>query len=527
MATDLQYLAFGIELEILVAFERPDIEVPVPAAGSNKFVTFQYGRFPFGMDEPDAESDISYKHSYWAFGIQNSIMEHMGDILAEAGFPSSLHRENPTCWTIKDDSSVRRVPVESDEFWYVGLEITTPVLSFNTEALEHIQNVVELLNSKSVIDVNSSCGFHVHLSAGLKTPLPFPTLKRLVMFLWDFESQLDSLHPPERSMGEYAKSWRLCSRFSVLFYDKWGISPSVLDGLVELEKAKDSTELIMMLNTNESTRFQAYNLQTLRLFLNPGSKPFGNMQRAMETIEFRQHETLNTERISNWVRLIGEVTQTLGEMLEREFQILLQKVKLETWEKRGWAIRRVVLPKKEKPADKIRPTDENCQTTELVIDRSEDSEKDFRLGKIAAESTFTIIDLLRHLDLNDLADYYQTQRLHDVVGKSQRKHTRWQDWVWAYEIRYTKSGDKLLEAISKLSKAEANLSESKDEVLQAKERVHKAKEYLSENQDRQYTTESYTPEEELEVLKAEHNKASTRLDDARIELDKAEAQVKG
>ncbi len=452
-------------------------------------------------------------------------MEHMENTLAEAGLPTSLLTESPDCWTVKDDSSVRRLPVESDEFWYVGFEITTPVLLFIPEALEHVRQVIELLKSKYMIDVNSTCGFHVHLSAGLKTPLSFPTLKRLVMFLWAFEPQLDSLHPPERSIVEYAGSWRLCSRFSVLFYEKWGILPSVLDGLIELEKAKDSIELIMTLNTIESSRFQAYNLQTLRLFLNPGSNPFGNTHGAMETIEFRQHEgTLDVERILNWVRLIGEVTQKLEGMLESEFQILLQKVKLEMWEKQGWTTRIIVLPKREKRVDEKSPIDGNDQTIE-VVDNSEDVHKETRLGKIAAESTFTIIDLLRYLDLNYLADYFQTKPLHRVVGKRQRKRMSWKDWLWSYEIRCTDSADKMLEAISKLSKAEEKVLKVKDEVSNAEEKTNKVEKKLSEAKESLSTTENKAPEKEIEVLRAEYDKATTGLDNTKIALTRAEAQV--
>jgi len=212
-------------------------------------------------------------------------------------------------------------------------------------------------------------------------------------------------------------------------------------------------------------------------------------------------------------------------MLESEFQMLLQKVKLEMWEKQGWATRIVVLPKREKPTNENNPTDGNDQTTIEVLDNSEDVEKEARLGKIAAESTFTIIDLLRYLDLNNLADYFQTQPLHRVVGKRQRRRMSWQNWLWAYEVRCTESGDKMLEAISKLSKAEENVSKVKEEVLGAEEKMNKAEEKLSEAEDRLSTTENEALEKEIEVLQAEYDKATTRLDNAKIALKRAEAQV--
>ncbi|KAG4424796.1 hypothetical protein IFR04_002144 [Cadophora malorum] len=88
-----------------------------------------------------------------------------------------------------------------------GIEVKSPALVFSSASLELVSEVCRLITNTYLVEVPPSAGLHVHVSAGAG-PFNFRIMQALFVFLWTFESQLLSLHPPGRQQNEYCRNFR-------------------------------------------------------------------------------------------------------------------------------------------------------------------------------------------------------------------------------------------------------------------------------------------------------------------------------
>ncbi|MBQ3170949.1 MAG: amidoligase family protein [Mailhella sp.] len=158
-------------------------------------------------------------------------------------------------WKIVSDASVRG-----------GFEVVSPILHGE-------QGIIEAMKVATALDdagasINRTCGFHVHFDA---SDLDVETIKTIVRRYAEFESEVDAVMPPSRrgDANNYCHS---------------------MAGVVTPSFLRAST--IRELATVQGSRYYKVNLQS---FQRHG------------TIEFRQHSgTVNANKISNWVRFLGE-----------------------------------------------------------------------------------------------------------------------------------------------------------------------------------------------------------------------------
>lgn len=227
---------FGVELEFALAYlnEGESPLVPVdPQETRQVFFPATIAEVEFtrkrlfnlrtGNQKPLKPFQIAEYNYYIAFKSAQRIITNL---LASSGFPADPLMSgfaDPTLWDVKEDGSVEG-PKDSPYRW-LPMEITSPALPFTPASIKAISDVCSLLTQTFITETNLSTGLHVHISAGT-TPIKFGTMKNLLIFLWIFEPQLNTLHPPPRQDNLYCLSLRSQCAMIYNFFDKWGTLPS-------------------------------------------------------------------------------------------------------------------------------------------------------------------------------------------------------------------------------------------------------------------------------------------------------------
>lgn len=183
-------ITFGVELEFLVPFLRPDEVDPAAGTDERRPVTRVSGaRTPFSAVQVE---------------IYGLLKSHNIPVRNSPGSSSEVDRSGATVylpqeWCIDEDQSVaeRR---EGFGYSWASIELRSPVLAANTDSYLHVSQVVTLLRERFRIRVNQSTGFHVHVGMGAD-PLPPRVVHRLAQLLWCADGMLSGLHPPERAVG--------------------------------------------------------------------------------------------------------------------------------------------------------------------------------------------------------------------------------------------------------------------------------------------------------------------------------------
>lgn len=240
------------------------------------------------------------------------------------------------------------------------------------------------------------------MSGGLDEVIAFPTLHRLMLFLWAFGPQIDTLHPESRQISEYCKSMRQISNISQDYYRNQGIMPSALQGLHDLRNATTSMELLKMVE-HRNHRGMICNVHPMKNYLDSSSRvgPFG--WSLTPTIEFHQHEgTLNADRICSWVSLLMLFIEYCQNIDTFSFDQSLKNAVLEKWVKTG--------------------------------DIHEDTEMEALYGKVPAEEggSFMVTGLLEEMALNNLACFYKAH-VFPLVPRPTNLRAGINAWIWAYE----------------------------------------------------------------------------------------------
>ena len=148
-------------------------------------------------------------------------------------------------------------------------------------------------------------------------------------------------------------------------------------------------------------KFAALRINVSNLFWFIESKHDREYNYHPPTIEFRGHEgTLEPARVISWIKTLVSIISFVDTADLESLTYLLQKALDEKWQKQG-------------------------------IDQDEELQAKF--GPIPAEGDFTIIDLLRYMQLDELADFY-SDKIYEFVGIPPIHKPRL--WLWDYEQQY-------------------------------------------------------------------------------------------
>lgn len=83
-----------------------------------------------------------------------------------------------------------------------------------------VQTVCLMLTSKFRINVNSSCGLHVHIGHGAQV-YKADELRKFFGFFWAFEPQIDLIHPSiKRDNSLYAEPLRSNTRLAKMYAER-------------------------------------------------------------------------------------------------------------------------------------------------------------------------------------------------------------------------------------------------------------------------------------------------------------------
>lgn len=193
---------------------------------------------------------------YTAAAIAKNITELSGVRVESERYNHTVKRH----WKIVTDASL------SSRGGY-GLELVSPPLK-GIEGMEEVEKVVKALNWHSNIEVNRTCGFHVHHDIN---EFSIEQIKRIFGIYIKSEKAIDKMMPESRrgNNNGYCKSLT------------GGFTQAEMISLVKI--AENMSQMRDLFNT----RYLKLNLQS---YVKYG------------TIEFRQHSgTVEFDKIQNWI----------------------------------------------------------------------------------------------------------------------------------------------------------------------------------------------------------------------------------
>ena len=183
------------------------------------------------------------------------------------------------------------------EYLWTGLEIQSPAYVADDAAINEITRVVDFVKSSYRVQVNESCGLHVHVGNGFRG-FPFSTVKKLAAILWAYEDAISTIHPVDRVQNAFSPSLFEDSRIGYKNLLRGEISRA--KGLEQIINCNRGTRLLKRLKPRRGGSPLAYNFTDLDP-MDPTSR---------RTIEFRQQAaTWDAERIKAWTRLCVGVVE--------------------------------------------------------------------------------------------------------------------------------------------------------------------------------------------------------------------------
>jgi hypothetical protein len=377
MSEYFQALTFGLEFEFALAY------VPEGSTNPSPSDTRVVGFMPITADVEDATKALKLIYGTGSDEIPDptqvtkfAIYRHIKNTLRNAGYAvnSKLEQSSSYEWFVMGDSSIEP-PETSSGYGYVGVELVSPAYYFGRDSLMAVEDVLALMTSTYLMNVNITTGLHVHMGDG-KRGFTFNTLKKLVSFLFAFTPQLNTLHPPDRqAANEYIGSMRENSRFEAKRRPTHKSRPTALHGIVKCLNSKNKTELFRhMENYRSTSKWMAYNLASLqRLAARRTDRP---------TIEFRQHEgCIEAVGVLSWLKTVHSIIDFCVHASASSFYQLLSVTMLETWEKRGDGL---------------------------------DQEREHEHSPALADRDFTVIHLLQALKRWGPASYYRRRGIYNL-----------------------------------------------------------------------------------------------------------------
>lgn len=237
---------------------------------------------------------------------------HITKTLIETGFlaewsddrPVYSKRPSEESWVVKDDASI--LGPKNENYDWLQIEIVSPAFYWGDEnALRNIKVLLSVLKRTYRINVNESCGLHVHVGNGMEG-FAFETIRNLMATLWTFEKQIETFHPQHRRMNTLmCPSFRGFTRLA-----RCNTRDGKLDarrGLEDILRCGPDfggLEYLTSLDddSDEDGRM-AYHLGDV-------GAQFAISDHYKRTVEFRQHEsTLDYKRIELWIRFCARTME--------------------------------------------------------------------------------------------------------------------------------------------------------------------------------------------------------------------------
>ncbi|KUJ12366.1 uncharacterized protein LY89DRAFT_206348 [Mollisia scopiformis] len=405
-------LTFGVEFEIYVGHLKAGQRAP---PGTNPRYTMAFTPSDAAVQEladeyvakgtrpTPVESDDDSQNL-----VGQAARIHISEALSVAGFPAYCSdtidpARSSTHWQVCTDATVDgRYAGNPDDvldapFTWAGVEIVSPVLPFTPESLEQVSQVCRFIRSNYRYKNNNDTALHVHVGDG-NTVFPVEVVASLAAFFYAFEPQFNTLHPIHRIDSTFAEGMRTHSGIAERDFKKEATRSLPIIGVYELREPLTIQDITDGVSAPDNKRYMYVNWQNLARVA--GGAVIGSVTNdekpVKPTIEFRQHEgTLNPVRAIMWIRTVVGVVDAVRKLPAQESTDLVTICSREKWQKCG---------------------------------DGRDAEREARHGPIVAESTFTVVDLLRHLGLNEEANYYQDKMFqHDYPERCQPHGFVWLD----------------------------------------------------------------------------------------------------
>jgi len=229
------------------------------------------------------------------------IFQHIAKTLVDAGVDAlpETHNNGPpnnyTSWWVTYDPSID-APAYFDhiKFGSHPIELISPVLKFEEAGIKEVLKVCEVITNSYCVNFNETCGLHVHVGLGNeKSRFQLEHVKRLYAFLWAFEPQFDSLHPPHRFNNLYCETLR----GQMKPYHPQGLAQPMMQPLVGIIKSLRANSIVKVGDVVGQDKYQSYNISSLvaqEYMENPGPS----------TVEIRQHAaTMDPVAVYHWIHV--------------------------------------------------------------------------------------------------------------------------------------------------------------------------------------------------------------------------------
>jgi hypothetical protein len=192
-------------------------------------------------------------------------------IACEDHYAAHRPRTNRDAWVVCPDGSVS------------GGEVVSPILR-GRAGLEALAKVCAAMTSAGA-DVNTSCGFHVHV--GARNVLTMRQVRNVAKMFLRHESAFDAILPPSRRAGAN----RFCGRNANASFG------TLADKFARLDDARNLRDVAVVMNGG----FDERNHYTSHRYFSLNFQSYASHG----TIEFRQHSgTVDATKAVEWVKLV-------------------------------------------------------------------------------------------------------------------------------------------------------------------------------------------------------------------------------
>ncbi|CZR56481.1 uncharacterized protein PAC_06369 [Phialocephala subalpina] len=224
---------------------------------------------------------------FWAFG---------GNIKGKGSRnPDGSERTPLGEWIITQDPSI--IPPKHPVYEFFPIEVNSPAFLFSEAAVYQVQEVVAHLNNTYRININETCGLHLHIGSK-HAGFSFPHLRKICAVFWTFEPCFYYLANESRwANDECPFMTQKSNLMQLLRAEGKSHSECLQEGLEMILSTSSVDELINLLTWTEHRL--GFNLRNL--YENP---PHGFPEKAKRTIEVRFHEgSLDPQDIYHWTHL--------------------------------------------------------------------------------------------------------------------------------------------------------------------------------------------------------------------------------
>ncbi|CAG8980259.1 hypothetical protein HYALB_00010260 [Hymenoscyphus albidus] len=253
--------------------------------------------------------------------------EHVAETLRAAGISArnkwDTTREPMEDWIVKSDISVG---AQLKSYSFLGIEVTSPPLYDCKKSRMRVASVCSVLCNKYRIICNSSTGLHCHVAFGRLCYSP-RTLTNPMAVCWAFTDRLELIHPITRRAGRgnafYCESMRINSVLARTLEEQRGIICQLPEGV-----EAGLRQILAHRNDRDHTAIWNLTRNMDRQKLACNNSNLAGLTEGMKvpTIEFRQHAgTLGPERVTAWTRVACRLVEFADKIGSAELDAFLWK----------------------------------------------------------------------------------------------------------------------------------------------------------------------------------------------------------